>query len=66
MCGLKSSQAQSNDETNGARWSSEPFQPVLRQGRLDDDAPVVDWNALPEIIPGEWRLYAAMRTTNSA
>ncbi|MCH8958901.1 MAG: M20/M25/M40 family metallo-hydrolase [Proteobacteria bacterium] len=39
-------------------WASDPWQPVLRAGRLEDHAATVDLASLPVEIPGEWRLYA--------
>ncbi len=39
-------------------WASDPWQPVLREGRLEDNAATVDLDSLPSEIPGEWRLYA--------
>ena len=39
-------------------WASDPWQPVLRKGRLEDGAATVDFASLPAEIPGEWRLYA--------
>jgi len=42
-----------------ARWASDPWTPVLRSGRLEDGAPVVPLDSLPEGPDGdEWRLYA--------
>lgn len=41
------------------RWASDPWVPVLRAGRLEDDAPVVPLNKLPSGAEGdEWRIYA--------
>lgn len=39
-------------------WASDPWQPVLRKGRLEDNAATADLGSLPAEIPGEWRLYA--------
>ncbi|MCZ6716231.1 MAG: M20/M25/M40 family metallo-hydrolase [Gammaproteobacteria bacterium] len=39
-------------------WASDPWQPVLREGRLEDNAATVNLDSLPDEIPGEWRLYA--------
>ncbi len=39
-------------------WMSDPWQPVLRKGRLEDGAATVEMDNLPDRIPGEWRLYA--------
>ncbi|MCZ6560092.1 MAG: M20/M25/M40 family metallo-hydrolase [Gammaproteobacteria bacterium] len=39
-------------------WKSDPWQPTLRQGRLEDNAAIVDLESLPAEIPGEWRMYA--------
>ena len=40
------------------RWASDPWTPVLRSGRLEDDAPVVPLDGLPAGSEGdEWRLY---------
>lgn len=42
-----------------ARWASDPWMPVLRSGRLEDGAPVVPLDSLPEGPEGdEWRVYA--------
>jgi acetylornithine deacetylase/succinyl-diaminopimelate desuccinylase-like protein len=42
-----------------ARWASDPWTPVLRSGRLEDGAPVVAFDTLPEGPEGdEWRIYA--------
>ena len=42
-----------------ARWASDPWRPVLRSGRLEDGAPIVPFESLPEGPEGdEWRLYA--------
>jgi acetylornithine deacetylase/succinyl-diaminopimelate desuccinylase-like protein len=41
------------------RWASDPWTPVLRSGRIEDGAPVVPFEDLPEGPDGdEWRLYA--------
>jgi acetylornithine deacetylase/succinyl-diaminopimelate desuccinylase-like protein len=40
------------------RWASDPWAPVLRAGRLEDDAPIVPLDGLPPGPDGdEWRLY---------
>jgi acetylornithine deacetylase/succinyl-diaminopimelate desuccinylase-like protein len=39
-------------------WTGAPWTPVLRQGRLEDGAPAVDLDRLPETIEPSWRLYA--------
>jgi len=42
-----------------ARWASDPWTPVLRAGNLDDGAPIVPFETLPEGPEGdEWRIYA--------
>lgn len=41
------------------RWDSDPWTPVLRAGRLEDGAPIVPLESLPDGPEGdEWRIYA--------
>ena len=39
-------------------WATPPFVPVLRMGRLEDGAAVVDWKDAPARLPDEARIYA--------
>lgn len=42
-----------------SRWASDPWTPVLRSGRLEDGAPVVPFESLPDGPGGdEYRIYA--------
>ena len=38
-------------------WASDPYDPVIRSGRLEDGAPVLD-NPLAGDIDPDWRIYA--------
>ncbi|MEE2566042.1 M20/M25/M40 family metallo-hydrolase [Hyphobacterium marinum] len=38
-------------------WASDPFDPVLRAGRLEDEADIVDFDAADNFDP-DWRIYA--------
>ncbi|HSJ08183.1 MAG TPA: M20/M25/M40 family metallo-hydrolase [Longimicrobiales bacterium] len=39
-------------------WSTPPWQPTLRDGRLDDGAEIVQWSDAPPRLPDDWRIYA--------
>lgn len=39
-------------------WKTPPFEPTLRAGRAEDDAPVVAWNDARYPLPDESRIYA--------
>ena len=39
-------------------WATPPFEPVLRIGRLEEGAPVIDWRDAPAPLPDEARIYA--------
>ncbi len=41
-----------------ASWKTPPFEPVLRMGRLEDGAAVVDWCKATHPLPDEARIYA--------
>ncbi len=50
---------------NVKEWATPPWQPVLRDGLLDDHAKVVPLPAHGE-VPGEWRLYARSASDDKA
>jgi acetylornithine deacetylase/succinyl-diaminopimelate desuccinylase-like protein len=39
-------------------WKTPPFEPVLRAGRMEEDAPVVAWADAKYPLPDEARIYA--------
>jgi acetylornithine deacetylase/succinyl-diaminopimelate desuccinylase-like protein len=39
-------------------WKSPPFEPVLRAGRAEDDAPVIPWAQAKYPLAGDARIYA--------
>ena len=39
-------------------WATPPFEPVLRAGRLEDGAPVIDWAKTTYPLADEVRIYA--------
>lgn len=39
-------------------WASPPWQPTLRDGRLEDGAAVVAWSEASAPLPDDWRIYA--------
>lgn len=41
-----------------AQWSTPPWSPVVRKAPVEADGPGVPLDALPEQIPGDWRIYA--------
>jgi acetylornithine deacetylase/succinyl-diaminopimelate desuccinylase-like protein len=41
-----------------SRWSSPPFVPTLRSGRVEDGAPVLDFPGAGDLIDPRWRIYA--------
>ncbi len=40
------------------RWSSSPWQPILRDGVLEEGASELSWDAIQTDIDPEWRIYA--------
>lgn len=40
------------------RWATPAFEPTLRAGKLEDDAPVVAWTDAKYPLPDEYRIYA--------
>jgi len=38
-------------------WASDPFDPIIRAGRLEDDAPIIDLSDVDMTDP-DWRIYA--------
>jgi acetylornithine deacetylase/succinyl-diaminopimelate desuccinylase-like protein len=40
------------------RWSSSPWQPILRDGVLEEGASELSWEAIQTDIDPEWRIYA--------
>jgi acetylornithine deacetylase/succinyl-diaminopimelate desuccinylase-like protein len=40
------------------RWSSSPWQPVLRDGILEEGASQLSWGAVQSGVDPEWRVYA--------
>ncbi len=41
-----------------AAWKTPPFEPVLRAGRMEEDAPIVDWADATYPLPDDARIYA--------
>jgi len=39
-------------------WSSPPFTPTLRPGKVEDGAPVIPWPVPGERVDPDWRVYA--------
>jgi acetylornithine deacetylase/succinyl-diaminopimelate desuccinylase-like protein len=39
-------------------WKSPPFEPVLRSGRVENGAPVIDWDDAKYPLPDDARIYA--------
>ncbi|HTL46172.1 MAG TPA: M20/M25/M40 family metallo-hydrolase [Vicinamibacterales bacterium] len=49
-----------------AQWKQpSPFTPVLRRGRLEDGAPIVDFASVTRVDP-DWRLYARSASDDKA
>ena len=40
------------------RWATPAFEPTLRAGRLEDNAPIVAWAAAKYPLADDWRIYA--------
>ncbi|MBV9611156.1 MAG: M20/M25/M40 family metallo-hydrolase, partial [Acidobacteriaceae bacterium] len=51
---------------NPKEWATPPWQPMLRQGLLDNNAPVVPLPPAPGKIGPEWRLYARSASDDKA
>jgi acetylornithine deacetylase/succinyl-diaminopimelate desuccinylase-like protein len=43
---------------DAAHWATPPWQPVLRDGPLEQGGKPVSLESLPAPVPGEWRIYA--------
>ena len=39
-------------------WSSPPFSPTLRSGRVEDGSGIIDWPGVGEAVDPDWRIYA--------
>jgi acetylornithine deacetylase/succinyl-diaminopimelate desuccinylase-like protein len=53
--------------TDLSRWKSDPFEPVVRGGRLEDGAQVIDFDSLKDqTIDPDWRLYARSASDDKA
>jgi len=39
-------------------WSSPPFSPMLRSGRVEDGSGVIDWPGPGDPVDPDWRIYA--------
>jgi acetylornithine deacetylase/succinyl-diaminopimelate desuccinylase-like protein len=49
-----------------AKWTGKPWQPVLRDGRLEAGGREVDWAALKAPVNPEWLLYARSASDDKA
>ena len=53
--------------TDLSRWKSDPFEPVVRAGRLEDGAEVIEFDSLKgRAIDSDWRLYARSASDDKA
>ena len=53
--------------TDLSRWQSDPYKPVVRAGRLEDGAKVIDFDSLQgQPIDPDWRLYARSASDDKA
>lgn len=53
--------------TDLSRWKSDPFEPVVRAGRLEDGVEVIEFDGLRgRAIDPDWRLYARSASDDKA